>query len=197
MPDPSAATGLIGPNAILQLLPVLDRWGGPERRDALLTQAGIMAVPDGSCMIPEETAARLHHALRVTDPDNAPALARDAGTGTADYILAHRIPGLAQRVLKRAPAPIAARLLAKAIAKHAWTFAGSGRFTVRSPWCFEIEDNPLVRAERGATCLCHWHAAVFTRLYATLVAPDVRFRETDCAALGRGHRCLFEATRRA
>ena len=35
----------------------------------------------------------------------------DAGAGTADYILAHRIPGVAKRLMRLAPPPLAARML--------------------------------------------------------------------------------------
>jgi divinyl protochlorophyllide a 8-vinyl-reductase len=45
--------------------------------------------------------------------------------------------------------------LGKAIARHAWTFAGSGRFRVVAPLVFEIADNPIVRGEVSDVPLCH------------------------------------------
>ncbi|MEO0412537.1 MAG: bacteriochlorophyll 4-vinyl reductase [Pseudomonadota bacterium] len=193
----SHAQGLIGPNAILQMLPVLDRHAGIARRAQLLSRAGIAKVPDGQSMIPEEEAARLHQQVRREDPDNAPALSKAAGRGTADYIMAHRIPSLAQTLLKSLPASLAATLLSKAIKKHAWTFAGSGAFHVISPWHFAIESNPLIQGERSDTCLCDWHAAVFTRLYQSLVAPDCYCKEIQCRAQPGKPRCEFLITRAA
>ena len=161
----------------------------------MLDLAGVEEVPDGTSMIPEEEAARLHRVMRIRAPEAAPELALLSGTGTADYILAHRIPRLAQSVLKALPAPLAARALTAAIRKHAWTFAGSGRFEPQSPWTFDIHDNPLIRGETSDTPLCAWHAAVFERLYRVLVAPDCRCVETRCHAQHGHDRCRFEITR--
>lgn len=190
--DIHAGPGVIGPNAILQLLPVLDQSVGPVRRAALLVEAGIVDVPYGTCMIPEADAARLHHRLRDAEPEDAPALAARAGLGTADYILRHRIPAPAQWLLRALPAGPAARLLSRAIAQHAWTFVGSGQFKVIDPWTFEIRDNPLIRGEQSDHCICTWHAGVFARLYQTLVTPDCSCAETSCGAQSPGGPCHFE-----
>lgn len=120
-----------------------------------------------------------------------PVISREAGRATADYILAHRIPRIVQQVLKALPAGLAAPLLARAITRHAWTFVGSGRFRCRDPWTFEITDNPLIRGEHSPVPLCVWHAAVFERLYATLVARDCRCEEETCAAQGLSDNCRF------
>jgi divinyl protochlorophyllide a 8-vinyl-reductase len=176
----------IGPNAILQMLPVLDAATGPETRRALLAEAGVIEIPDGSSMIPEGPAAALHQALRRRLPHEAPEIARTAGLGTGDYILAHRIPKPAQSLLKLLPPALAAPVLARAIAKHAWTFAGSGRFEIAStrPLVFEIQDNPVVRGETSPVPLCHWHVAVFERLFRQLVSPRMEVTETACCAQG-------------
>ena len=193
--DAQTSSALIGPNAILQMLPVLDQAMGADARARILAEAGIFDLPDGSRMIPERDAVRLHQHLRREEPLRAPTLATHAGLATAEYILAHRIPRLAQILLRVLPTPLAAKLLSRAIAKHAWTFAGSGRFAVVDPWCFEIAGNPIVRGEVSAQCLCHWHAAVFTRLYRRLVAPTSLCVETTCCAQGAGA-CRFEITRK-
>lgn len=190
--DAPRDAGLIGPNAILQLLPVIDHFGGPERLARLLSAASIREVPNGDAMIPEADAARLHRQLRLEEPDLAPRLAARAGRETANYILAHRIPRPVQWMLKALPKGPSARLLSRAIAQHAWTFVGSGRFYVRDPWCFEIEDNPLIRGETSTDCLCHWHVAVFERLYQSLVAPSCQCLETHCAAQGPDNICRFQ-----
>ncbi|MBT8413696.1 MAG: bacteriochlorophyll 4-vinyl reductase [Boseongicola sp.] len=190
--DVHHAIGVIGPNAILQLLPVLDRLGGPERRAQILAEAGIFHLPDGKAMIPETDAARLHHRLREVEPDLAPALAAHAGLQTANYILKNRIPNPVQWLLKALPKGLAARFLSQAIAKHAWTFVGSGRFTVLDPWTFEIHDNPLIKGETSDQCLCHWHAGVFAQLYETLVSDTCVCAETTCGAQSPGTACHFE-----
>lgn len=84
------------------------------------------------------------------------------------------------------PARLGARLLTAAIARHAWTFAGSGQFRVmsQSPLTFEIVANPLIAGEEAQGPLCHWHAAVFQRLYRRLVWPRARVDELACAAAG-------------
>ncbi|WP_425040195.1 bacteriochlorophyll 4-vinyl reductase [Primorskyibacter sp. S187A] len=181
----------IGPNAILQLVPVLEETGGAALRDRLLKQAGIATLPTGEGMIPQEPAARLHQALREELGPRAADLATEAGSRTADYILAHRIPPTAQSLLRMMPRPLAAHALARAIGKHAWTFAGSGAFRVRDRWHFSLAHNPIVAGERSDAPLCHWHAAVFARLYQRLVDPNVVCRETTCCAMG-SPACRFE-----
>lgn len=186
--------GLIGPNAVLQLVPLLDRAGGTEWRQTLLARAGMEALPDGSAMIPEVPVTRLHQALRRDRPDLAARLSWQAGLATGDYILAHRIPKAAQLLLKILPWRLSARLLSLAIARNAWTFAGSGQFLVLSPLIFELRANPLVRGEVADHPLCDWHRGVFTRLFQTLVHPRLTCLEPRCCATGHAA-CRFEMHR--
>ncbi|TRD19806.1 bacteriochlorophyll 4-vinyl reductase [Palleronia caenipelagi] len=187
MSEDERAAGLIGPNAILQLLPQLARLGDAE---GMLARAGA-TIPDGTEMIPEGEAARLHRLLRTELPDLASELAAAAGRDTARYILAHRIPRPAQMLLQALPAPLAARALSRAITKHAWTFAGSGQFRAIDPWDFEIRHNPLIAGETSDVPLCHWHAAVFAHLYQTLVHPGCTCTETTCGAQPGHATCHF------
>jgi divinyl protochlorophyllide a 8-vinyl-reductase len=195
MTAPAASTvgGLIGPNAILQLLPVLERVGGHELRETILASAGVFEVPSGDSMIDERPVARLHREVRRQLPDLAEAIAWEAGRRTADYILAHRIPAPVRLLLRALPRRPAARLLTGAISRHAWTFSGSGRFEVVStrPLVFAIHNNPVVRGEHADHCLCHWHAAVFERLFQVLVDSGTRVRETACAGAG-APACRFD-----
>lgn len=185
--------GQIGPNAVLQLVPVLDAHeSGLGAR--LMALAGLDGLPSDTGLMPEGPAARLHGAVRRALPEMAPAILAQAGRRTADYILAHRIPPLAQRVLKVLPPVLAAPILERAIARNAWTFAGSGRFRVVGRGVFVLEGNPLVAGERAATCQCHWHAAVFERLFRVLVDDRLRACETGCLACG-GDACRFELKR--
>lgn len=141
----------------------------------------------------EQPAAALHQRLRIEYPALAPSLTRQAGEQTGDYIVRNRIPLAALRVLRALPAWLAAPLLANVIEKHAWTFAGSGRFRVisRQPLIFELQDNPVVRGESAAAPICVWHAAVFQRLFNDIVDRDLRCEETRCCAAGAAA-CRFE-----
>lgn len=162
----------IGPNAILQLVPVLDQLQGRAARDRLLGAAGVTVPPDDAGMWPEAECRAAHLAVWQACGDRAAAILSAAGQGTADYILAHRIPGPAKTLIRCLPASVGARLLTAAIRRHAWTFAGSGRFcvTARRPLTFQIDRNPLAFPGRP----CPWHAAVFQRLFQEMVWPAAR-----------------------
>ena len=190
-PDAAAGSARIGPNALLQLDPLLREAG---LAPAVYAAAGVDGMPDGTGMIDEAPVARVHQELRRIAPDRAPALAEAAGVGTGRYILEHRIPKPAQALLRVLPWPVSARLLARAIAANAWTFSGSGRFRVVTPYVFELRDNPVVRGERADHPLCRWHCGVFATLYGALVHPAMRCTETACCASG-ARACRFELTR--
>lgn len=173
----------IGPNAILQLVPVLDRFQGRVGRDRVLDAAGVAVPPADAGMWPESQCRAVHLAVWQGCGDRAAEILAAAGQGTADYILAHRIPGAARAVIRALPAPMGASLLSAAIARHAWTFAGSGRFAIvsRRPLTFQIEGNPL--AFPGLPC--PWHASVFSRLFRALVWPCARVEDCHNGAVSR------------
>ncbi|QYK40588.1 MAG: bacteriochlorophyll 4-vinyl reductase [Paracoccaceae bacterium] len=182
----AAPVGLIGPNALLQLVPVLDRHAGRAFRDQVFAQAGVAPPPPDAGMWPEAEAAAVHRTLRALAPGQAAGLLRLAGQGVADYVRLHRIPAPVRTGLRLLPGAVGARLLAAAIDRHAWTFAGSGGFRIatRRPLVFEIARNPLIAGEVAPAPLCHWHVAVFERLFRSLVWPRARVEETCCAAMG-------------
>ena len=179
----AAAGARIGPNAILQLVPVLDRMEGRAARDHLMGAAGVTVPPADAGMWPEAQCRAAHLAVWQGCGDRAGAILAAAGQGTADYILAHRIPGPAKALIRSLPAPFGARLLTAAIAKHAWTFAGSGRFGIasRRPLTFQITDNPLAFPGRP----CPWHAAVFARLFQALVWSKARVEASESGTSSR------------
>jgi divinyl protochlorophyllide a 8-vinyl-reductase len=167
---------LIGPNAVLQAVAVMeDRLGQAETR-AILADARIGALPSGEHMIPEIEALRLHRWLALHDPIGSFTIAEEAGARTADYIIANRIPQPAAWLLRRLPAMLAAPLLMAAIAKHAWTFIGAGDFAVRGGWFFTIDRSRANDPVLPPDSLFHWYAAVFTRLYQQLVGADCTCR---------------------
>lgn len=189
-----AASARVGPNAVIQLGQALRARLGEEAAREVFDGAGLREMlerpPAG--MVEQDTAARLFESLFARLPAaGAAEIAREAGTRTADYVMAHRIPRAARAVLKVLPAALAAPLLIGAIGRHAWTFAGSGTFTA-SPGpppgmtrVIEIAGNPL--AMPG----CAWHLAVFERLFRVLVAPRAAVAHTRCCHAG-APACRFE-----
>ena len=186
--------GVIGPNAVIQLGEALRATLGEQRAAGLYRDAGCTAwfatPPDA--MVDERRTADLHQALRRELPADAARILAEAGRRTGDYILAHRIPQPAQWLLRRLPAALAGPLLLDAISRHAWTFAGTGRFSARRgrPCLVEIAGNPLVAGERAEAPVCVWHAAVFRRLFQELVHSGTSVREIACGAVG-GDACRF------
>lgn len=182
--------GLIGPNSVIQLVEALAEREGEAAVDRLFDRAGLAAwrTRPLDAMIPEAVPAALFAALFQAYPmDAAQAIAADAGRRTADYVMAHRIPGPVKTLLRLLPGPPSARLLLSAIQRNAWTFAGSGVCTSRygRPSVIEIAGNPL--AMPG----CVWHAAVFTRLFRSLAARKAAVRHPACSLAGDSA-CRFE-----
>lgn len=184
--------GRIGPNAITRVAEAL----GPARARPVFVHAGLAAYLERppQAMVDEREVIALHAALRQ-DLGEAEArrIAADAGRRTAAYLLAHRIPAPVQVVLKRLPAALAARVLLKAISGHAWTFAGSGRFTARAgrPVVLSIANNPLCRGVTSSEPCCDYYSAVFELLFRTLVHRGAHVVETACEASG-DPACVFE-----
>jgi divinyl protochlorophyllide a 8-vinyl-reductase len=184
--------GRIGPNAILQLIDVLERRGEGDLLSAVLAEAGVQRPPRNAGMLPEADFAAVHQALRRLSPA-AEGVLEEAGLATGDYILAHRIPKVAQVVFRLLPGALAAPVLTKAIARHSWTFAGTGEFRVEAsrPLELSVARNPLVVGWRAASPQCIWHVGVFRQLYGRLVWPRVKVREVACCACG-DPACRFE-----
>lgn len=185
----------IGPNAVTRVAEALVARFGVGAAEPVFAAAGLrrhLATPPQD-MVDEREVAALHRALRAHLGPDADAVARDAGVRTAHYLLARRIPKPVQALLRGLPAFAAQALLLRAIGRHAWTFAGSGRFEARPghPVRLALHDNPLCRGVQASQPVCHYHAAVFETLFRDLVHPDTRAVETACAAAG-GDACRFE-----
>ena len=180
---------VVGPNAVTQLVRALRVATDPADVQRILVTADVVEWADHppEHMVDERPVAALHRATReILDKDSSRAVLTEAGLRTGDYILANRIPAPARAVLKVLPAWVSSRLLARAIAAHAWTFIGSGRFVCSRAdgLTFEIWSNPFCAGETSAAPLCVWHAAVFQRLFQALVSPGATAVETHCVARG-------------
>jgi divinyl protochlorophyllide a 8-vinyl-reductase len=198
--DDPALAGRIGPNAIIRMAEAIERHEGEDAARRMLQAAGLGAyvghLPDH--MVDEREVIRLHREVRSAfGAQRADLLSRAAGLSTGAYLLANRIPKPVQAVLKRLPAAIAARVLVSAIAKHAWTFCGSGQFgatfgPLGSGWVrLRVVDGPLSRGVRSPTPVCTYYAATFERLFRELVHRRVTVSEIECQATG-GSACVFE-----
>ncbi|MGJ5179204.1 bacteriochlorophyll 4-vinyl reductase [Bradyrhizobium oligotrophicum] len=190
------AAGRIGPNAIIQTAEALRLRLGEDIARRVFAAARLetyLAAPPAE-MVDEAEVMRLHDALRaVLDDDTARAVSTRAGQLTAAYLLAHRIPRAAQRVLRVLPARLAGRVLSRAISAHAWTFAGTGIFTARPgrPTIYEISHCPLCRGHRADHAICDFYTATFATLFKTLVHSQAQAREISCEATGASA-CRFE-----
>ncbi len=145
-------------------------------------------------MVSERHVAALQATLRdVYGPEMARTISRDAGYRTGDYLLANRIPKPAQFVLRLLPAQWSARVLARAITRHAWTFAGTGKFSFRPgfPFVFQIQNNPLCRMIQSEDSVCDFYSATFERIFSVLVHPKATVVETECESAG-ARACIFE-----
>lgn len=178
-----AASGRVGPNAIIQLRHVLVERLGGEAAAALLTRAGLAryAASDPDGMVSEADARRLF--LQVAEelgPAEADRVLFEAGRRTGRYIIENRIPRPATRLMQRLPHVLAAPILLRAIAAHAWTFAGSGETRI-SLWprlSLSIGGNPL------ATPGCPWHRGVLEMLFQMLASKTSRVEHPRCCARG-------------
>jgi len=189
------AAGWIGPNAVTQLAAALGAAGDITVRDTVFRHAGCQhyLTDPPEHPVDENDVAALHRSLRAaTDPARARAIAAEAGLRTGDYVLRNRIPGFARTIVRALPPALASRALSAAIARHAWTFAGTGRFAAVAghPLVFSIAGCPLCRGTHAEGPSCDFYAATFQYLFAALVHPNARAIETECEAAG-GTACRF------
>lgn len=192
----AAVSGRIGPNAIIRVAEALPGFVGTDQARTIFQRAGLAAYfrQPPQDMVDEAEVARLHQELRLSlGARMAGQVAWGAGRRTADYLLAHRIPRPVQAILKLLPARQAAAVLLKAVARHAWTFAGSGEFsyTLGRPVTLQIRNNPLCRGLHSDAPACDFYAATFERLFQVLVHAQAQVVETACEACG-DDACRFE-----
>ncbi len=82
--------------------------------------------------------------------------------------------GWPQRVLKKLPRELAARILVAAIARHAWTFAGGGAFSYEfSPQLtLRLMGSPICKGLRTQEPACTYFAATFERVFREMLGPS-------------------------
>lgn len=166
------APAKIGPNSLIQTV------------NALMA---LYAYEDGVCILETGHYAYLldespAHMVAESEFDGLVALLADqlgvdaahnvltlSGKYTADYLLANRIPGPFQSLLKRLPDAVAYWMLLAAIRNHAWTFAGSGEFgyTLRPTPLLSITTPIAPGAAVGG-----YYSGTFGHLFRELVNPN-------------------------
>ncbi len=186
----------IGPNTIIQVAGALrDRFGAllaePLVRDA--TGYSMSAMP--SAMVDEREAQALVRAVvDKVGPWLACSVLREGGHRTGDYLLANRIPRVAQWVMRLSPRRVGLSLLLRAMSANAWTFAGSGRFRVvptRHTPILVFEECAMCRDMHAERAMCDFYAGTFERLIQALVSRYASVDEVECMAQG-GAACRFE-----
>lgn len=187
-----AAKPTIGPNAIIQTRTALYELAGKSACRAIFGAAGLGRFADANpdAMVEADIVNALNRQIAAKlNAKTAHAVMKRAGELTGDYILANRIPKAAQWLLKHLPRDMAQSILLKAIARNAWTFAGNARIEQGRDF-IAIHDNPICLGKVGFSS-CVWHAAVFRRLFETLVDPAITIHETECVGWGSDV-CRFE-----
>lgn len=193
------APARIGPNAIVRVAEALDARIGRDGTRRLFETAALgryLREPPER-MVDEAEVTRLHRVLRGTlGPKVAAGVSFEAGLLTGDYLLANRIPKPVQALLRVLPAPLASRVLLSAIARHSWTFAGSGVFSAarkRDGVRLAIAGCPLCRGAKGDAPACAFYAGTFQRLFDALVRRGACAVEVECEALG-APACVFRVS---
>ncbi len=200
--EPSVATdeARIGPNAVLQTLRALEARAGAAVAERVARQARLPdPLPPG--MIPEAWFVRLVAATRRTlGPDEAERVLRRSGALTADYVAAHRIPGLFKALLRCLPTRWSVPLLLFAFRRHAWTFAGSSAFSVAradhgAGFELTLDDCPTCRHQPGEPRPGGaYYEAAFEGLLR-LAGRNINVQEVSCRLRGDDV-CRFSVTTR-
>jgi divinyl protochlorophyllide a 8-vinyl-reductase len=185
-----AVAGFMAPGVVNDLAAAVQQGLGSHAHDAILADAQLHRLPGAEEPVREDKALRLHHAVKRLFPAQSPVLMAMAGGATAERLLDSQQSARAQAMLAGSPWPIAAWLLGRWATLHAWTFAGSARFTVVNALEYTLTDNPLHRGESATHATSDWHRAFFERLFRRVIDTDLECREVECAATGAAQ-CRF------
>lgn len=193
-----APAARIGPNTIIQLAHVLrDRYGDDLASALLFESTGYaMTALPGAMVDEREAQAFVHVVMRELGVRDGARVLHEAGHRTADYLMTHRIPRPAQWIIRALPARAGLAILLKAIRANAWTFAGSGSFSVRAHQHradLTFHRCAMCRDMHTDTPVCDFYAGTFEHLIRTLVAPRAHVAEVECQAQGAAC-CRFEVT---
>lgn len=185
----------IGPNAIIQTVAAL------ETRIGVAPAAALLAASTGRTrdrlperMVDETEVISLVHAIAgALPPGDTVEVMTDSGRRTAEYLIANRIPRVAQLVMRVVPRAAGLRILLGAIGRHSWTFAGSAdvRITYGGTPRLALRRCPMCRDMRRDAPCCDYYTATLEHLVRRLIAPSSTVREVACEAAG-ADACVFQ-----
>lgn len=195
--EPAAAipAARIGPNAVIQTVNALIELRGQAEARRLLIALGRPELTERqpANMIDEREFVDLaHDLLGALGPAEAGRVMARAGVLTSRYVMRNRIPRPVHWLLRALPRQLGLSLLLGAIGQHAWTFAGSGRFSYtlgRAP-LLAIENCLTARGRVADAPVCTFYQAAFQGFVTTLIDARLRVHEERCAACG-APRCEF------
>jgi len=183
----------MAPFVVSEMVGAIEAVMGADNLALTLKDAQLFRLPRLGEPVREDKAARLHQSVRRLWPLQAHQICVAAGEGVALRLLETQITDRAQAMLGKMPRATGAWLLAKTAHQHAWTFSGSGEFVPESESRFVLRDNPIVAGEVADSPVCHFHAALFEKLFSTVIHPRLICREVACRATG-SDACVFEFT---
>jgi divinyl protochlorophyllide a 8-vinyl-reductase len=177
----------VGPNAITRTYEALLAAGDRRIADEIFAHAGIaryVPCPPTRPVPVAEFRALVRETHRFLGRESALAVLADAGRRVGTYVLTHRIPGPVRWLLPRLPAPLALRLLFRAMARNAWTFAGHAPVHFDAPrGQINVIGAPTADA-LGPDPACGFYTAAFSVLIAALIRPSPQVTEDVCCATG-------------
>ncbi|MEE4347591.1 MAG: bacteriochlorophyll 4-vinyl reductase [Paracoccaceae bacterium] len=183
--------GMMGSQAVLPLVAAVERRLGAAAVAQLLNEARFTHLPEPGEPVRERQVAVLHQSLRRAWPDMAAEIQREAARDAVEWIMANRMPARARKLLSNMPWPLAVWMLGRHAVQNAWTFGGSGKFTVLGTNTFQMVDNPLVRGEHSSSPICVWHEELFQHTFRRMAHSRLTCVETECMATG-ADACRFQ-----
>lgn len=176
--------GMMGSQTVLPLVAAVERRLGTEAVAQLLDEARFLHLPDPGEPVRERQVAVLHQSLRRNHPDTAEEIQREAARDAVEWIMANRMPARARLLLTNMPYPLAVWMLGRHAVQNAWTFGGSGKFSILGTNEFQLIDNPTVRGEHSASPICVWHEELFQHTFRRMAHSRLCCVETSCMAAG-------------
>jgi divinyl protochlorophyllide a 8-vinyl-reductase len=176
--------GMMGSQTVLPLVAAIERRLGAEAATQLLDEARFLHLPEPGEPVRERQVAVLHQALRRSWPDLAEAIQREAARDAVEWIMANRMPARARKLLTNMPYPLAVWMLGRHAVQNAWTFGGSGKFSILGTNAFQLIGNPMVRGEQSDGPICVWHEELFQHTFRRMAHSRLRCVETSCMAAG-------------
>jgi divinyl protochlorophyllide a 8-vinyl-reductase len=176
--------GMMGSQTVLPLIAAIDRTLGQAAAARLMDEARFTHLPEPGDPVRERQVAVLHQALRREYPDIAETMQREAARDAVEWLMQNRIPARARMLLAGMPWGMAVWMLGRNAAQNAWTFGGSGKFSVLGTNEFQLVDNPLIRGEVSNLPICVWHEELFQHTFRRMAHSRLRCVETSCIAAG-------------